>query len=73
MEEKGLKLSITEGGDEGKSKEITSCSYLEREWQECSKREEVGLATSVETLRVDLTTRTKSLEAKEKARRKNAM
>ena len=64
-----MKLSITEGGKEGKSKSITSCKYLEDRFQDCSKKGGVVLATSVETLGVDLRTRTKQLGAKEKARR----
>ena len=69
VEEKGLKLWITEGGKEGKSRVITSCEYLDEGFPEYSK-EGIGLATSIETLGVDLRTRTKQLEAKEKARRK---
>ena len=38
VEEKALKLSITEGWKEGKSKAITSCKYLEERFQQCSKR-----------------------------------
>ena len=38
-EEKSLKLSITEGGKDGKSKAITSCKHLEEWFQECSKKE----------------------------------
>ena len=63
VEEKGLELSITEVGKEGKSEAIASCGYLEEKFQECSKRG-VGFVTSVEK------TRTKQLGAKEKARRK---
>ena len=37
---------------------IASCSYLDEKFQECSKREGVGLATSVATRGVDLKTRT---------------
>ena len=37
VEATGPKLSITEGGNEGKSKVIASCSYLEEKFQECSK------------------------------------
>ena len=33
---KGLKLSITEGGMEGKNKVIASCCYLEEKFRECS-------------------------------------
>ena len=71
VEEKGLnqKLSITEEGQEGKSKVITSCIYLEERFQECSKRGVVQ-TTIVETLGVGLGTKTQQLEAKEKARRK---
>ena len=67
--EKGLRLSITEGG-KGKSRAITSCKLLEEMFQECSKTEGVVFATSVETLGVDLRIRTNQLGAKEKARRK---
>ena len=59
VEEKGLKLSITEGGKAGKSKVITSSRYLEEGSQEFSKKKGVVMATSVETLGVDLRTRTK--------------
>ena len=48
-----MKLSTTEGGKEGQSKAITSCKYLEERFQDCSKKG-VALATSVETLGVDL-------------------
>ena len=43
-----MKLSITEGGTEGKSKVVASCRCLE----------EVGFADRAETLGVDLRTRT---------------
>ena len=46
-----------------KSKVIASSSYLEEKFQKCR------LAIRVETLGVDLRTRTKQLGAKEKARR----
>ena len=36
VEEKGLKLSITEGGKEGKRKVIASCRYLQERLQDCS-------------------------------------
>ena len=55
VEEKGLKLSITAGGNEGESKVITSCKYL----VECSTREGVVMAESVETLGVNLRTQIK--------------
>ena len=67
---KGLKLSVNENGKEGKSKMIGSCGFLEEELRQCSKEEGVTMTDSVETLRVDLRTRVKSLGAKEKARRK---
>ena len=70
VEEKGLKLSITEGEKEGKSKVITSCNYVEERFQECRMKEGVALETSVETLGVDLRARTKAVGAREKARRK---
>ena len=70
VEERGLKLSIAEGEKEGTNKAITSCRYLEERFQECSRKEGVALETSVETLQVDLRTRTKQLGAKEKAGRK---
>ena len=37
MEKKGLKLSITEKGEEGKNKMIASCGYLEDELRHCSE------------------------------------
>ena len=70
VEEKGLKLSITEGEKEGKSKVIASCRYLKERFQECSIREGVVVATSVETLGEDLRTKTKQLGVKERLRRK---
>ena len=65
VEEKGLKLSITEGWQEERSKVLASCSYLEEKFQECSNKEGARLVTSVETLGVDLRARTKQLEATE--------
>ena len=50
VEKKGLELSVTEKGKEGKSKMIASCGYLEDELRQCSK-EEVTMADNVETLR----------------------
>ena len=70
VEEKGLKLSVTENGKEGKRKVIASCGFLEDELRQCSKEEGVTLADSVETLRVDLRMRVTRLGAKEKATRK---
>ena len=69
-EEEGKKLSITEGGKEGKSKATASCKYLELKFQKCSKKKEVALETNVENLGVDLRMSTKQLGAKEKPRRK---
>ena len=70
VEKKGIKLSVTENGKEGKSKMIASCGFLKNELSQFSKEEGVTLADSVETLGVDLRTRVKRLGAKEKARRK---
>ena len=70
VEKKGLKLSVTENGKEGKSKMIASCGFLENELSQFSKEEGITLADSVETLGVDLRTRIKRLGAKEKAGRK---
>ena len=67
MEKKGLKLSVTDDGKEGKSNMIASCGFLENELTQFSKEEGVTLADSVETLGVDLRTRVKKLGAKEKA------
>ena len=53
VEEKGLKVSIAEGGKEGESKAITSCKYLEEKLHECSKKEGVALQAGVETLGLD--------------------
>ena len=47
---KGLMLSVTENGKEGKSKIIASCGFLEEELRQFSKEEGVTLADSVETL-----------------------
>ena len=63
-------MSVTEGGEEGKSKMIASCGFLENELRQFSREEGVTMANSVETLGVDRTTRVKRLGAKEKARRK---
>ena len=38
---KGLKLSVTENGKEGKSKMIASCGFLENELSQFSKEEGV--------------------------------
>ena len=69
VDRKGLKLSVTENGKEGKSMMIASCGFLEDELRQYSKAEGVTLAGSVETLGVGLRTRVKKLGAKEKARR----
>ena len=69
VERKGLKLSVTENGKEGKSKMIASCGFLEDEQHQCSE-EGVTLADSVETLGVDFKTRVKKLGAKEKSEKK---
>ena len=53
VEKKGLKLSVTETGKEGKSKMIASCGFLENELSQFSKEEGVTLADSVKTLGVD--------------------
>ena len=66
---KGLKLSVTESGKEGKNKMIASCGFLEDELRQCSKAEGVTLAHSVETVGVDLRTRAKKLGATEEAKR----
>ena len=70
VEKKGLKLSVTENGKEGKSKMMASCGFLENELVTFSNEEGVTLADSVETLGVDLNTRVKGLGAKGNARRK---
>ena len=69
VEQKGVKLSVTEKGKEGNSKMIASCGFLENELSRFSK-EGVTLADSAETLGVDMRTRVKRLGAKTKARRK---
>ena len=50
VEEKCLKLLVTENGKEGKSKMIASCGFLDAELRQFSKEEGVTLADSVETL-----------------------
>ena len=54
VERKGLKLSVTENGKEGKNKMIASCGFLEDELRQYSKLEK----------------RDKKLGVKEQARRK---
>ena len=44
---------------------------MDEKFQECSKRDGVGLAYSVETKGLDLRTRKKKLEVKDKARMRN--
>ena len=68
VERKGLKLSVTENGKEGKSKMIASCGFLENELRQDSKEGGVTMTDSVETLGVDLRTRVKKLGAKEQAK-----
>ena len=65
VERKGLELSVTENGTEGKSKMIAQCGFLEEELRQCGKEEGVTTANSVETLGVDLRTGVKSLGTKE--------
>ena len=66
VEKKGLKLSVTENGKEGRSKMIASCGFLVEELRQFSKEEGVTLADSVETLGVDLSTmKQKSFRLKE--------
>ena len=69
VEEKGLKLLIIKGGQNGKSKLVKSCRYLEESFQDWSEKRMVT-TTSVESLGVDLGTKTKQLGTKEKTRRK---
>ena len=70
VEKKGLKLSITEKGKEGKSKMIALCGFLDEKLRECSREGGVTMAGRVETLGEDLRTRVKKLGVKDKARRK---
>ena len=72
VERKGLKLSVTENGKEGKSKTIASCDFLDNELGQYSE-DGVTVADSVETLGVDLRTRVKRLGAKQQARRKKCI
>ena len=46
VEKKGLILSVTENGEEGKSKMIASCGFLENELRQFSREEGVALADS---------------------------
>ena len=66
VEEKGLKLSVTENGTEGKRKVIASCGFLEDELRQCSKEEGVTLADSVDTLRVGLENESHEVGSKRK-------
>ena len=49
VEKKGLKLSVTESGKEGRSKVIASCGFLENELSQFSKEEGVTLADGVDS------------------------
>ena len=57
VEEKGLRLSITEVEKEKKSNVIASRGCLEERFQDCSKQEGVGLAALMQTLGVDWRTK----------------
>ena len=70
VKKKGLNLSDTEKGEEGTSKMIASCGFLETELRQFSGEEGMTLADGVETLGVDLRARVKRLGAEEKAKRK---
>ena len=50
VERKGLTLSVTEDGKEGKSKMIAPCGFLEDEMRQCSKEEGVTIADRVKKL-----------------------
>ena len=58
-EEKGMKLSITE--KKGRARCLCIVQLPERSFKKCRKREGVGLATGVDTLGVDLRTKTEQL------------
>ena len=70
VENKGLKLSVIENGEAGKSKMIASCGYLENELSRFNTEEGVTLAESVETLGVDLRTRVKRSGSERKIEKK---
>ena len=71
VKKKGLKLSVTENGKEGKSKMIASCGFLENQVSQFSK-EGLTLADSVETLGVDLRTRVKKVQVQRKKQEGNS-
>ena len=48
VEKKGLAVSVTENGKEGKSKMIASCGFLENELRQFNREGGVTLADSVE-------------------------
>ena len=50
VEKKGLKLSVTEDGKEGKSTIIASCGFLKDEMRQFSREGGVTVADSVEPL-----------------------
>ena len=70
VENKCVRLSVTENGKEGKSKMIALCGFLENDLRQVSKEEGVVLVDSAETLGTDLRRRVKRFGAKEGARRK---
>ena len=69
LRRKASNFLVTENGEEGKSKIIASCGFLQNELRQFGREEGVTLADSVETLGVYLKTRVKRLEEKEKAKR----
>ena len=70
VEKKGLKLSVTENGKEGKRKMVASCGFLDDELRQCSNEGGVTMAESVESLGVDLRTSVKRLGVTEKSEKK---
>ena len=70
VEKKGLRLSVTENGKEGKRKMVASCGFLDNELRQCSNEGGVTMAESVESLGVDLRTSVKRLGVTEKSEKK---
>ena len=69
VEEKGPKLSITDGGREGRAKSSRHAAVWKRSFRTVTREKEWVLHPAFETLGVDLRRRTKQLGAQEKARR----
>ena len=71
VEEKGLKRSTTEGGKEGNGKVIVSSNYLEEKFYRNAARDrDWALADRVDTLGLDVRTKTSEAVGSKRASKK---